>query len=283
MKLRSLPFLLLLAAPAGHAENLPRRIISASPDVTEILYGVGAFDRVVAVSDYCTYPPEVKNLPHVGKWEDTNLEQIVTLRPDLVIFTEAQAPFLADHLRSLGIRYLAIGDTRLNDVFTSIDAIGKATGHEAQARDLAARVRSRLDTTAARTRALTRVRALLVVDRTPGTLRDLYLATEGSFLCDLVRIAGGECAGAPARNGYAKISKEAVVELAPDAIIDFVHSAPGRLGEDPVAVWTELRELAAVRSHRVYPVRDEFVPHPSQFVAETAELFARLLHPEAAH
>jgi iron complex transport system substrate-binding protein len=281
MKLTRIACLFLLAGISGGAANPPQRIISASPDITEILYGVGAFDRVVAVSDYCTYPPAVKTLPRIGKWENSNLEMVVSLHPDLVIFTDAQTPFLADHLRQLGVRYLAVPDRTLHDVFTAIDLIGRETGHETRAQQLGAQVHSRLDSVNARTRALPRRRALLVVDRTPGTLRDLYIATKGSFLCDLVEIAGGDCVGSQAQKGYGKIGKEAIVDLAPDAIIDFVHGAQSRLGEDPYSVWGELRELQAVRSHHVFPVRDEFIPHPSQFVADTAELFAHILHPEA--
>jgi ABC-type Fe3+-hydroxamate transport system substrate-binding protein len=119
-----------------------------------------------------------------------------------------------------------------------------------------------------------------VVDRTPGTLRDLYVATQGSYLAELIEIAGGECVAAPQPAGYSKISKEAVVALAPDLIMDFVHGSTNRLGEDPVAVWGDLSLLRAVRERQVYPVRNEFVPHASQFVADTAELFAHIIHPE---
>jgi iron complex transport system substrate-binding protein len=119
-----------------------------------------------------------------------------------------------------------------------------------------------------------------VVDRTPGTLRDLYVATRGSFLADLIDVAGGECVAAPEPAGYSKISKEAVAALAPDLILDFVHGSTNRLGEDPIAVWGDLSLLRAVRERKVYPVRNEFVPHASQFVADTAELFARIIHPE---
>ncbi len=273
--------LALLLATIASADNLPHRIISASPDITEILYGIGAFDRIIAVDDYATYPREVSKLPRIGQWENSNLEKIVSLRPDLVILWQTQVPFVGDHLRDLNIRYLAVPTGTLNDVFTSIALIGKAVGHEGQAAQLAQEVHARLNALKARTKALPRRRVLLVVDRTPGTLRDLYIATKGSFLCDLMGIAGGECAGAVGENGYGKISKEAVVDLAPDVIIDFVHGAQNRLGEDPLAVWGDLHELAAVRAGRVYPVRDEFLPHASQFVAHTAELFARILHPEA--
>ena len=77
---------------APSSTSKPARIISLTPSTTEILYGVGAFDRVVAVSDYCTYPPDVKKLPRVGGWNNPNMEQIAALRPDLVASTDYLAP-----------------------------------------------------------------------------------------------------------------------------------------------------------------------------------------------
>jgi iron complex transport system substrate-binding protein len=277
-----IPLAFLACAVAG-AATAPQRIISTSPSVTEILYGVGAFDRVVAVSEYCTYPPAVKSLPRVGKWADSNLEEIVSLHPDLVILTHAQAPFLEGHLRDLGIHSLSVPDQTLKDVFAAIDLIGKATGHEAQARELSTRVHARLDAVRARTRALPRRRVLLIVDRTPGTLHDLYAVTKGGFLADLIEIAGGDSVAAPAKIGYGKLSEEAVVDLNPQIIIDFVHGTSSRLGENARAVWGDLPEVEAVRTGQVYPVNNEFLPHPSQFVADTAELFAGIIHREAAH
>src|SRR5216117_2799256 len=145
-------------ATNGHAQSptRPQRIISVSPVLTEILYGIGAFDRVVAVSDYCTYPPAVENLPRVGGWENSNLEKIAALRPDLVILTDAQAPFLEDKLRDLGIRSVAVPTRSLADIFVSIDEIGRATGTQARAADLARRTRASLDNTRALTRNLPR-------------------------------------------------------------------------------------------------------------------------------
>jgi iron complex transport system substrate-binding protein len=262
------------------ADPTPRRIISTSPNITEILYGVGAFDKVVAVSDYCTYPPAVKTLPHVGGWENSNLEQIIRLRPDLVALSDAQAPLIQSKLQQLGLRTLVVPTRTLDNVFEAMTLIGQATGHQSQARELAAQVRSRLDAVRNKTSRLPRLRVLLVVDRTPGTLRDLYVATRGSFLADLIDIAGGECVAAPDPAGYSKISKEAVAALSPDLILDFVHGSTNRMGEDPVAVWSDLSLLRAVRERKVYPVRNEFLPHASQFVADTAELFARIIHPE---
>jgi iron complex transport system substrate-binding protein len=270
----------LTAALLCGADPAPQRIISTSPNITEILYGVGAFDKVVAVSDYCTYPPAVKTLPRVGGWENSNLEQIIRLRPDLVALSDAQAPLIESKLQQLGLRTLVVPTRTLENVFEAMNLIGQATGHQSQARELAAQIHSRLDAVRLKTSRLPRRRVLLVVDRTPGTLRDLYVATRGSFLADLVDVAGGECVAAPEPAGYSKISKEAVAALAPDLILDFVHGSTNRLGEDPIAVWGDLSLLRAVRERKVYPVRNEFVPHASQFVADTAELFARIIHPE---
>jgi len=257
------------ASCASSAQPLPQRIISVSPNVTEILYGIGAFDRVVAVSDYCTYPPAVQNLPRVGGWENSNLEKIAALRPDLVILTDAQAPFLEDKLRDLA------------DIFVSIDEIGRATGTQARAADLARRTRASLDNTRALTRNLPRPSVLFVVDRTPGTLRDMTVAAQGSFLADLIDIAGGRITAAPAKSGYLNVSKDAILTLDPEVIIDLVHWSKGRFAEHPELVWHDLPELRAVREGRLCPLRDEFLPHASQFVADTAKLLAKLIHPEA--
>src|SRR5579883_79210 len=84
-----------VAAAALPGADAPRRIVSMSPNLTEILYGIGAFDRVAGISDYCTWPPEVRNLPTLGGWVNPNLEKIAALHPDLVVVDQGQAPFVA--------------------------------------------------------------------------------------------------------------------------------------------------------------------------------------------
>jgi iron complex transport system substrate-binding protein len=111
---------------AGQATPPPRRIVSASPSTTEILYGIGAFARVVAVSDYCTYPPAVQHLPRIGGWENPNMERLLSLAPDLVIVTEAQAPLVEDRLQQLNLRTLIVPGRTLEDAFTAMKLIGRA-------------------------------------------------------------------------------------------------------------------------------------------------------------
>ncbi len=271
--------LLLISAAAG-SQPAPLRIISVSPSVTEILEGVGAFGRVIAVSEYCHWPEGVRNLPRVGGWHTPNLEKIVSLSPNLVILTDAQAPFIQSNLAQLNIRMLVVPNQTVSDTFRAIDEIGRAVGKETQARQLIGRTRATLDNVRARTRSLPHRTVLCVVDRTPGTLRDVYAATEGSFLSELIGIAGGRAVAPPGRAGYTKMSKEAIVTLDPEVIIDMVQGAKGRLGENPIMVWRDLPGLRAVQKGRIYPIRDEWFLHASQFIADTAKRFAELIHPE---
>ncbi len=262
-------------------EPRPQRIVSLSPSVTEILYGIGAWPQVIAVSQYCTYPDDVKNKPRVNGWDKTNLEQVMALKPDFVIGVDAQEPFLRDKLTGLGVRSLFVKSQSLADILASIGEIGRATGHESEATDLSAKTQGEIDAVRKAVADRPRPRVLCVVDRVPGTIRDLYTATRGSYLDELISIAGGESIAPQAEHGYGKITKEAVLTLNPEAIIDMVQGSKGNFGEDPIAVWSELGEIRAVRDKRIYSMTDPSVIHPSQFVGHTAQVFARALHPES--
>jgi iron complex transport system substrate-binding protein len=266
------------AAPAAP----PQRIISFSPSSTEVLYGIGAFDRVVAVSQYDEFPPEVARLPRVGGWSNTNMEQVAALRPDLIIITEAHVPFVKDKLDTLGVRTVVVGGISFGDVYDGMEKIGAATGREEAARRLIEETRARLEEVRGRTRDLPRPRVLCIADRLPGTLRGLYAATEGSFIVELIKVAGGDSVAPPSEKGFGQISKEAIVELDPDVIIDMAQSSnDSQLAENPREVWGELSQVKAVREGRVYSLRDTTLIHPSQFVADSARKFAELLHPGA--
>ncbi len=160
-------------------------------------------------------------------------------------------------------------------------AIGRATGNEREAAKLVASTREGLERVARRTARLPRTPTVLIVDRLPGTLRDLYTATDGSFLAELVGIAGGQIAVPPVEHGYKKLVKEDLLAVNPEIILDFIQGPKSRFAGDPLDAWREMPELKAVRARRVYGVNEDFVPHASQRIVQTAELFATLIHPEA--
>jgi iron complex transport system substrate-binding protein len=272
--------LALLIACCAFAADPPRRIVSLSPDLTEMLYGVGALNRVVGVSNYETYPPEAAKLPHLGQLHSPDLEKLTAIRPDLVVINNAQAAFFEDTLKELGLRVLKTSNRSIQEVYASMIAIGRATGNEGEADKLVATTREGLDRVARKMARLPKPRVVLIVNRTPGTLRDLSAATEGSFLAELVEIAGGHIVVPPAKSGYARLAKEDLLAIDPDLILDFIHGPQSRLAGDPIEAWRELPELKAVRGHRIHGVGQDFVPHASQRIVQTAEVFAKLIHPE---
>jgi iron complex transport system substrate-binding protein len=275
----TLLFVLCFAWGASGADA-PHRIVSLSPNVTEMLYGIGALDQVVGISDYCTYPADVNKLPSVGGWHNPDLEKLAALRPDLVIMDDGQAPFVEDDFRKLGFKTMIVPDHSIQDIYEAITALGSATGHEEAAARLAAATRTDLLRISQKTAALAKPKVVLIVERTPGTLRDLYTATEGGYLAELVAVAGGQIAAPPARRGYGKLSKEDLLAINPDIILDFIHGFKSRFSDDPMEAWSEMAELNAVRNHQVHGVNEDFVPHASQRIVQTAALFARLIHPE---
>ncbi|HXV61900.1 MAG TPA: helical backbone metal receptor [Vicinamibacteria bacterium] len=264
------------------------RIVSLSPNVTEILDGIGAFDRVVAVSKFCEFPAEVEHLPRVGGWTDTSLEQVVALEPDLVIMADAQGPLIEEKLQALGLVTLVVKSQSLADIFDAIATIGDAVGNESEARTLVETMRAAFQEIHQKVEGRVPPRVLMVVDRLPGTLRDIYIATEGSYLTDLVRIGGGDPITPKAPHNYAGISAEALVSFDPEVIFDMVQAltipvaVAGSidLAEDPESVWRTV-SVRAVETGRVYPLKDKRLVHPSQFAVLTAREIARRLHPEA--
>ncbi len=270
----------LLFGAACRGADLPQRIVSLSPDLTEMLYGVGAFPRVVAVSSYDTYPPETANLPHLGNLQSPSFEKLAGLRPDLVVVTKVQAPFLVDVLKDLKLRVLTMRNQSIAQIYESIATLGQATGTDAAATRLIATTRAGLTRVSSMTQGSTKPRVVLIVDRTPGTLRDLYAATDGSYLAEVVAIAGGRIALPATEIGYRKLSKEDLIVIDPDVILDFNQAPNSRFAGSYMDAWSEMPELKAVRTHRVYDVNEDFVPHASQRVVQTAELFAKRIHPE---
>src|SRR5260370_38050411 len=114
MKRTSLAALALGLCVAG--ADVPHRIVSLSPNMAEMLYGIGALSQVVGISDYCTYPADVNRLPSVGGWHNPNLGKIAALRPGLVIVDDGPGPFVGGDFKKIRLRGMVVADHPVNDV-----------------------------------------------------------------------------------------------------------------------------------------------------------------------
>ncbi len=269
-------FVLLTKAPYP-AEGFPRRIVSLSPSINEIIYGLGAWKSVVGVTIYSDFPPEVKNLPTVGGWINPNLEAIVALRPDLVIMIKDQDKIFGDNIRKLGLKTLSVDSTTIKDISDSILEIGKALGKGSEAREVTENFKSSLDEIRTKVVSARPKRVLLVVGRNPGTLEDIYVISRKSYINEIINIAGGENV---VKNDVfsVKVSKEAILSLNPEVIVEVNHERMDK--NEALKVWDELKDVSAVKNKEVYILTDTTLLHPSQRVAQAARTLAEILHPE---
>jgi ABC-type Fe3+-hydroxamate transport system substrate-binding protein len=267
----------LLAKVSYSAESFPKRIISLSPSINEIIFGLGAWKSVVGVTIYSDFPPEVKNCPTVGGWINPNFESIVALKPDLVIMIKDQDKIFGDKIRKLGLKTLSVESTTIKDISDSILRIGKAFGKDEEAREVTENFKFGLDEIRTKTVGVRSKRVLFVVGRNPGTLEDIYAISRGSYINEIIDIAGG--ANIVKNNVFSvKVSKEAILSLNPEVIIEINHE---RINEDEtLKVWDELKDVSAVKNKEVYILRDTVLLHPSQRVAQGARTIAEILHPE---
>lgn len=264
-------------------QPVPHRIICLIPNVTEILFAVGAGPQVVAVSSYDTYPPAVTSLPRVGALLDPDVERILSLRPDLVITYGSQV----DLERQLARAHIAVYPYRhgnIADLLRTTRDVAARTGHAADGERVASAIERGLDAVRARVRGRPRPRTLLVFGREARALRGIYASGGVGFLNDMLTIAGGENVFADVRQESVQASTEVILARRPDVILEVrAHDSPTPIGDvqAEIGVWNVLPSLPAVRHHRVYFLVDDRLVVPGPRIVQGTELMARALHPEA--
>ncbi|MDR3161582.1 MAG: cobalamin-binding protein [Spirochaetaceae bacterium] len=167
---------------------LPRRIVSLSPAVTEILFAIGAGDRVVGVTEYCNYPPETAKIPKVGGFSGitVNLEQIAVLRPDLVILSAFMHDRLFPLLERLSILNFAVEPRSFEEVYRTIETLGALTGREEAARAVVAQMRATIARAGERRGSRERPGVFWELSDEP-----LMTAGGGTFISEAIYLGGG--------------------------------------------------------------------------------------------
>lgn len=239
-------------------ENLgPRRIISLAPSITETLCALGLRERIVGRTPFCSYPPEIKEVPAVGGVLDTNLEWIRALQPDLVAITTTHAG-LAGKLTALGLGHAAIPHESFDDVFEAIAAAGRACDRPETARQLVATIRddlNALENSAAAARVRPR-RVLMVTGGLRVPPGALWVAGPGSFLDALLRRAGHLNAAAEIlREPHGEVPLERLLVLDPEVILTFPDTLPTPDEMDQaLRSWMRVGRLQAIGYRRVRAV-----------------------------
>ncbi len=261
------------------APAAPQRIISLAPSVTETLYALGLGPNVAGVTEFCSWPEDVENKPRVAGFSDIHVEAVVRARPDLAVLPTDKTGNRG-HLESLGIPVLTLDTRTLPGLMRDIEALGKATGRSAEAEAILERFRIALAEATARSHGKRKPRVLFSIMHAYeglGYITQINAVGRDGFYNQLIEAAGGENVYTGSLP-FPRLSREAVIFLNPDVIIDVIPTH-----EDLEAVrrdWETLRNVNAIRNNRLYFLTDVADTVPGPRSPGTLEKLIRAFHPE---
>ncbi len=247
----------------------PLRIVSLTPAATEILFAIGAGDRVVAkVEDIFAFPPEANDLPVVATYQGVDVEKIVALDADLVIADTLNPPDSITQLRGLDIPVVVLGAKTVDAALNGIELVGQATGSPEVARDLAASMRAQLDQLTAATADLPKPRVFYEI----GAGDTIYTIPDGSVYAEMLRSAGAD--PVTTDSSYV-ISLEQLIAADPEIIL----LGDGTAVAD-VATRPRWEGIAAVKDGNIHVVDDTVVTRPGPRLVDGLRALIGAIHPD---
>jgi iron complex transport system substrate-binding protein len=261
----------------------PQRIVSLAPANTQVLFAVGAGDHVIGVTDFDKYPYnfsawiEAKNMSSIGNYYQPPIEPIVTLKPDLVLASLGSFD-AADQLRGLGYNVLTLNPTGLNGIMQNMLTVGKATGHEAEAQAAVNSMQQRIDVV---------VNGVKNATTRPTVYHEIWSGPfmsvgKGTFVDEVIKLAGGQNIFENATNPYPEVSSEAIISENPDILV-----FPTQMGVESFwGTYTDVANrpgwntISAVANHKMYTVSGDIIDEPGPRQVDSLEILAKILHPE---
>jgi iron complex transport system substrate-binding protein len=251
----------------------PERIVSIGPSITEFLFALGAGPRVVGADDFSDEPAAAMTLEKVGGIK-VNFEKVVALRPDLVLSVKFSDGTI-EKLTSAGLLVLVVDPQTAGDVARTATLLGRAVGAEGEA--LGRDIQKKVDDVRAKTvAATTKPRVYHEIDASDPT--KIFTVGPGSYINDLIVIAGGANIAAKAATAYPQLSAEEILRADPEVIVlagDSYSAKP-----EDVAARAGWSAITAVKNKRFGTIAPNLINRPGPRVGEAAEAYARIVHPE---
>lgn len=249
----------------------PRRIVSLQPSATVILAELGALDRLVACTKYCVdvCPDAALGRTIVDDSWTANADEIVATQPDLVIASVPYQQKAVGEILKSGTRFLGFAPHTLADIYTDIATIAGVVGASGRGEQVIASMRSAIEEVKKRVQSLPRPRVFCEEWGKPVIASQPWVA-------ELVEAAGGIFVSEPGK----QIAEPEVLALNPDVFVAAWCGAGDRVPLAKIVHARAWESMAAVRSQRVYCIRDEFLNTPAPTLLQGLHALAAALHPE---
>lgn len=249
----------------------PERIVCLTPSSAEIVFAVGAGNKVVAVSEYTKYPAEAQKITKIGSYASLNVEKIVEMKPDL-LFADPYQKLAVERLEKLDLAVIVLDYQNIEQILSNIALVGKVIGQEKEASSLIQSIEAKIEAIVAKTANLREVEKAKVL----YLYEPEWVAGSGTLANSYIQKAGGVNIATDIQ-GCKPITLEAIIERNPDVILCVV-------GYVPTLDWatneTRLREVNALKNNRVYALDADTVDCPGPRVGVALELVAKCLYPE---
>jgi iron complex transport system substrate-binding protein len=271
--------------------EVPRRVVSTLPSITEFLFVLGLGDKVVGVDSYSNWPPEVLELVKQGKitvvggpWT-LDVEKIASLKPDLVLMGKGVGPQMtqfAPKLEEKGMKtFFLISNAAKDqyDIFTDIRTLGKIFGVDQRAAEVIENIQQRINNVTSKLAGVTKKPKVLQLAGPPSW--GLYSAGGDTFIGWLITTAGGENIASKYR-GWPMLSYEDILSNNPDVIVITVMNVDPKKVIEEISQ-TPLTNTIAWKGGRVYVLTgeaDDMISRPGPRIADALEMLAQIIHPE---
>lgn len=257
------------------------RVISMSPNLTQIIYAIDADEFLVGVDDFSDYPEEAKTLPRMGSLMDPNVEAIVNAKPDIVfvLFTDEN---LKEILTGLRIPYREFVNDTVGSIENSIREMGEITGKTENSRALIQKMLDTMFDLTLKLENVKRPKVAIVVGRNPGKLQDIVVCGGTNFLGELINMAGGQNVFAEMPSPWPSVGIESLIAYDPDIIIDtnLPEGSDDAARDAFLSDWKSLSKLSAVKNNKVIVTKRKWFLVPGAHIGETLKLLAHWIHPD---
>lgn len=254
-------------------EKAPERIITLAPSNTEILFGLGLNDEIIAVNDNDTYPEEALSKESVGGME-FNLEQIISLQPDLVVAHESGLYSFNEQaiaqLESVGIPVFVVKDAKtFEETYETIEQIGNLTNKEKEAEEMIISIKEGIEEIEVKVADLEEKSVFVVV----GTNPQLYVAGQETFISEMLEVLNVE--NAVPELGWPQYSSEQFVQSNPDIILVTYENDLAAIEENDAYA-----EMDAVKNANVKLVDSDTTSRQGPRIVEGIESIGEAIYPE---
>ncbi len=266
----------------NRAVTLPapaQRVVSMAPNLSEILFAIGAGSQVIGRDEFSDYPAEVKALPSIGgSMGKYNMEAIVSLKPDLVLATSINTADQVQSLEKLGLTvYMLPNPTTLDEMYQNLETVAQLTGRQAEAVKLVDSLKTRVAAVDSKIAAV-KDRPLVYYELDATDPNAPYTAGPGSFVDQLIQEAGGKNAGSALKDQWAQISVEQLLVVNPDIII--LGDAAYGVTADQVKQRAGWSAIKAVQGSKIFTMDDNTVSRAGPRLVDGLETMAKMFHPD---